>query len=419
MTTDADAQKFLLSRRQLLVSGAAALGTAAIGIPRAEGKPASFGSSELKGKKVRMGIVGGGFGASFYWHEHPDCVVEAVSDLRPERLQNLVNVYKPKKTYPSLEELIKDKDVDAVAVFTGAPDHVRHCIACLEAGKHVICAVPAAMSIKECEQLLAVVEKTGLTYMMGETSYYHQALISAREWWKQGKFGNIFYTEAEYHHPGLEALYTENGKKTWRYGLAPMNYPTHCTAFLVGLTNERLTEVTCVGWGDDSQYLKDNVYKNPFWNETALFKTNKNNAFRVAVFWKGAMRGTERAQWYGDKMSFFEPDPNGLGPLIVRSSEVVETDEAGFKRTRPTFEPYQQKAWFDTDMLPEGVRHGGGHDGAEPFLTDEFIRALVEDRPPSVDIFQALAYTAPGIVAHQSALKGGKQLKIPQFDNPG
>lgn len=412
-----------MTRRELIRSASVVTGGAlASRLLGAEAKATSVihsrGSSNLKGKKVRIGVVGGGFGSDFEWHEDPDCVVEAVSDLRPERLQHLVNVYKPKKTYPSLEELIKDPDVDAVAVFTGAPDHVKHCTAALKAGKHVICAVPAAMTIDECEELLETVERTGLTYMMAETSYYHQAMISARKWWKSGAFGEIFYSEAEYHHPGLEVLFTENGKRTWRYGFPPMHYPTHCTSFLVGLTNERLTEVTCVGWGDDSPYLKDNAYKNPFWNETAFFKTDRGHSMRVAVYWKGAMRGTERAQWYGDKMSFFTPDPNGLGPVIVRDQAVEETDSAGFKRSRPAFENYQQPDYFETDMLPEPMRHGSGHDGSHQFLTHEFIDCLVNDRPPAIDIFQALAYTAPGIIAHESALKGGKQLKIPQFDQP-
>lgn len=401
-----------LSRRQfLMASGAAAAGAViAPGVARARGR-----NLRTPGK-VRMGVVGGGFGASFQWHLHPDCIVEAVSDLRPERLQHLKDVYHCDKGYPSLEELIKDPDVDAVAVFTGAPDHVRHCVMALKAGKHVICAVPAAMTIDECEELRDTVEKTGLTYMMAETSYYRQPMITARQWWKAGKFGEIYYTEAEYHHPGLDVLYTENGKKTWRYGLAPMNYPTHCTSFLVGLTGERLVEATCLGWGNDSQYLKDNVYKNPFWNETAFFKTDRGHSFRVAVYWYGALRGTERAQWYGDKMSFFHPHPNGLGPVVLRASGQTEKDDAGFQRQLPEFEQYKQVQWWNTEMLPEPLRFDSGHDGSHSFLTHEFVRALIEGRRPTVDVYEALAYTAPGIVAHQSALKGGAKLKVPAFD---
>lgn len=371
---------------------------------------------EASGKKIRIGVVGGNFGRQFYWHKHPDCVVEAVSDLRPERRAALGKTYRCSKSYESLKVLITDRKVDAVAIFTPAPDHVRHSVAALKAGKHVVCAVPAAMSLEECEELIETVKKTGLTFMMAETSHYQQATISARKFFEEKKFGNIYYTESEYHHAGLEALFFENGKRTWRHGFAPMHYPTHCTAHLVGVTGERLVQVSCLGWGDDDPILKDNVYKNPFWNETAFFKTDKGNAFRVAVYWKGAHRGTERAQWYGDKMSFFMPDPNGLGPLIVRSGRQTEKDDAGFERQLSPFERYQQPMWWKTDMLPPPLRHNSGHRGSHTFITHEFITALVKERKPSVDVYAAVAYTAPGIVAHQSALKGGEQLTVPRFD---
>ncbi|MCL4694778.1 MAG: Gfo/Idh/MocA family oxidoreductase, partial [Candidatus Hydrogenedentes bacterium] len=94
-------------------------------------------------RKIRMGVVGGRFGCSFHWHQHPNCEVAAVSDLIPERRDRLMQTYQCDKTYESLEKLILDPDIDAVAVFTGAPDHPRHTVACMEAGKHVISACPA------------------------------------------------------------------------------------------------------------------------------------------------------------------------------------------------------------------------------------------------------------------------------------
>ena len=68
------------------------------------------------------------------------------------------------------------------------------------------------------------------------------------------------------------------------------------------------------------------------------------------------------------------------------------------------------------ELLPEPMRVGGGHEGPEPFLTHEFVDALVNDRKPAVDNHEALAYTMPGIIAHKSALEGGKQMKVPSFD---
>jgi predicted dehydrogenase len=366
--------------------------------------------------KIRIGVVGGGFGTSFYWHEHPDCTVEAVSDLIPERRDRLMQVYKCGKSYNSLEELLLDREVDAVAVFSGAPDHVRHSVACLKAGKHVFCAVPACMNVAEAELLAETVRATGLTYMMAETSWYHQSVITARNWFREGKFGSLFYTEAEYHHPGLEDLYYDaKGERTWRYGLPPMHYPTHCTGYLVGVTGECLTHVSCIGWGDDSHVLKDNAYNNPFWNQTAFFTTDRGHAFRVGVYWNAAVGGTERGHWYGDKMSFFDPLPNGLGAVIRRAANQTERDDGGFVRALAEKEAYEQPKWWQTEMLPEPLRHDSGHDGSHTFLTHEFIDALVHGRSPAVGIDEALNMTVPGIVAHQSSLRGGERLPIPAY----
>ncbi len=375
-------------------------------------------------KKIRIGIVGGGFGTSFPWHEHPDCIVEAVSDLRAERRKRLMERYECQKAYNSLEELVLDKKIDAVALFTEGTNHVRHTVEAMKNGKHVLSAVPACWgSLEEAELLLDTVKKYGLRYMMAETSYYRQSTISVRRLFQQGKFGEIFYCQAEYQHPGIEALYFEqiNGRRvrTWRYGRPPMYYPTHATGFLIGVTGERLTEVVCHGWGDDDPTRKDNIYSNPFWNESAMFKTNLGNAFRANIWRRGAHRGTERAEWIGIKMSFYDAHPNGIGPIIIRSDKYrKEKDDAGFVRHLPEREEYNQTQWWQIDMLPEPLRYNSGHGGSHNFLTHEFIDALTHNRRPAIDVYESLAYTVPGIVAHESAMQGGSLKKIPQFDRP-
>ncbi len=383
----------------------------------AAGLSAPFAGAAPTEKKVRVGVVGGRFGASFFFHEHPNCVVEAVSDLKADRRNHLMKVYQCAKSYESLEKLVLDRNIDAVFVATPAPDHLRHVTLAMRAGKHVMSAVPAVMGpVENCRKLIDVVKQTGLKYMMAETSYYHQSLISARKLYADGKFGRIFSAEAEYHHPGLEELYFENGKPTWRHGMAPMHYPTHCTSILIGVTKERLTQVSCLGWGDDDPILKNNVYKNPFWNETALFKTNRGTAFRVHVYWKGAVGGCERGQLLGTKMSLYDPHPNGLGPIMVNSVSTNEKDSGGFVRYKNAVAPFEQTVWWKTDMLPEAMRHNSSHGGSHTFLTHEFIQSIVEDREPAIDVYEAVAYTAPGIVAHESALRGGELMKIPSFD---
>ena len=93
----------------------------------------------------------------------------------------LVETYRCGTQHASLDELLKDRGVDAVGLFTPAPDHVKHAVACMKAGKHVLSAVPAAMTLEECALLRDTVKRTGMTYMMAETSYYQQLSITARQ----------------------------------------------------------------------------------------------------------------------------------------------------------------------------------------------------------------------------------------------
>ncbi len=401
------------SRRQMMQTSLTAAAATAVGTAAA---PFARGAEPASAGHVRIGIVGGRFGASFQWHEHPHCTVTGVTDLRPERRQRLESVYSCDQSYDSMEVMLKEaKDIDAVGIFTEAPNHVRHSIAAMNAGKHVVCAVPAAMNLEECQQLIDAVRRTGMTFMMAETSYWQQHTISARRFFRNGDFGTLYDCCSMYRHAGLETLFFENGKPTWRHGFPPMHYPTHCTAHLIGVTGERLTEVTCLGWGDDSPALKDNVYSNPFWNETAQFRTDRNHSFRVEVWWAGAHRGGERAEWYGDKMSFLCATPYGTPATLVHSGQQSELDSGGFSRSAPQVTTYDQPEWWNTDLLPEPLRHNSGHHGSHTFITHEFIDSVRNSRNPAVDVYEAVAYTAPGIVAHQSALKDGELLKIPDF----
>ena len=114
-------------------------------------------------RKVRVGLVGYGvckFAAAFGFQDHPNVEVVAVSDLFPDRCAELARVTNCKKTYPSLEEMVKDKNIEAIFVATDAPSHARHCMEVLNHGKHVASAVPAAFqSIEEGEKLLTILKK--------------------------------------------------------------------------------------------------------------------------------------------------------------------------------------------------------------------------------------------------------------------
>ena len=338
---------------------------------------------------MRVGIVGYGlckFGAEFGFQNHPNVEVVAVSDLFPDRCAELAKACRCAKTYPSLEELVTDKQIEAVFVATDAPSHARHCIEVMKHGKHVASAVPAVFgSLEDADRLFHEVKASGLKYMMFETSCFHEDLHAMRQLYRAGALGKLAYSEGEYYHYMEEPL---PSYKEWRVGLPPQWYPTHSNAYYMGVTSGSFTEVSCLGQPSLLQHLQptNNRYKNPFGTEIALFRTSESGSSRMAVSWDTPGYGGEMGRIRGQRGSFYG------------KYEGLEKNLPAIRRP----------------PLPPGV-DGGGHGGSHGYLMNEFVTAILQDRRPLVDITLALNMTVPGIVAHQSALKDGERLKVPQY----
>ncbi len=394
-----------IPRRRFLHGIGVLAGAAAAGLPqiiRAEDKKpiqgfektaddhnAGKGWRSISDRKIRVGIVGYGvckFGSAFGFQDHPNVEVVAVSDLFPDRCAELAKVCRCEKTYPSLEEMVKDPKIEAMFVATDAPHHAEHCISVLNHDKHVACAVPAVFgSLEQAEQLLAAVKKSGRKYMMFETSAFHEDLYAMRQLYQAGSLGKIVYSEGEYYHYMGTPI---DSYKGWRVGLPPQWYPTHSNAYYGCLGAGTFTEVSCGGIRSSVEHLKPahNPYKNAFGTEIALFRTSEGGTSRMAVSWDTPGFGGEMGRVRGEKGSFY-----GKFDGLAKNNVSL---------TRPP--------------LPPGVS-GGGHGGSHGYLMDEFVSAILADRKPLVDIATALNLTVSGIVAHQSALRDGELLKIPQY----
>jgi len=343
-------------------------------------------------RKVRVGIVGYGvckFGAAFDFQNHPNVEIVAVSDLIPERCAELAQKCRCAKTYPSLEELVKDPAIEAVFVATDAPSHPRHCIEVLKHGKHVASAVPAAFgSLEEADALYQTVKAaSGLNYMMFETSSFHDDCYAMRTIYNAGGFGKMVYSEGEYYHYMEQPL---DSYKGWRIGLPPQWYPTHSNAYYTCVTGGSFTEVSCMGIPSLIEHLQpaNNVYANPFGTEIALFRTSEGGMARMAVSWDSPGFGGEMGRVRGQKGSLYGKY-DGLD------------DVSALNLAKPPLPP---------------AMSAGGHGGSHGYLSNEFVTSILEGRAPLVNIAWALNMTVAGIVAHQSATKDGELLKIPQYE---
>ena len=394
------------SRRGFLRQVSVGAGTAGLGrIAAAAEKPVQgFDETEsntrtdevwepVSDRKVRLGIVGYGvcrFGAAFGFQDHPNVEVVAVSDLFADRCQALAKVCRCPKTYTSLEELVKDDSIEAVFLATDAPSHARHSMEVLVHGKHVACAVPAVFgSLEDADRLYECVKESGLNYMMFETSVYRDDCYAMRKLYDAGKFGKIVYSEGEYYHYCETPI---DSYKGWRIGCPPLWYPTHSTAYLVGVSGERFTEVSCMGMPSALSYLQpeNNAYENPFGTEIALLRTSGGGMSRMLM-------SKDTPGYHGERGRVRGQSGSMTGTKFDSTSDI-----SNLVLAKPP--------------LPPNVP-AGGHGGSHGYLCDEFITAILEDRTPLVDIAWSLNMTVCGIVAHESALKDGALLKIPQFES--
>lgn len=395
-----------MERRSFLKSGFAAAGMASMMSSLALGKENQEKWEPFTDRKIRVGLVGFGvcqFSSQFGFQQHPNVEIAAVSDLFPDRCANLAKQVGCEKTYPSLEELVKDDSIDAVFCATDAPSHAKHAILCMEHGKHVCHAVPVFYGdIEDAERLLECCKKhPDLKYAMFETSCFHEDLYAMEKIYAAGVFGKLLYSEGEYAHPSVIGAPSLGSYNNWRGSGAPMWYPTHASAYYVGITHGSLLDVSAIGVTDLTGNEKPNGIGNVFKTEVGVFRTSEGGIFRLlrsASQGEYLEAGRVRGQYAGydshnGRVSGFEGDETGQ----KRMKDLIDS---GVSLKRPE--------------LPPGVPEGG-HGGSHGPLGADFVDAILRDRQPRVGIIDALNMTVPGYYAHLSAMKDGETIKIPQY----
>jgi hypothetical protein len=208
---------------------------------------------------------------------------------------------------------------------------MKHCLEVLKHGKHVAVAVPAVFgSLEDAGILFEAVKSSGLKYMMFETSMYRESLFAMHQIYKSGGFGELVYSEGEYYHYMEQPI---DSYKGWRIGLPPQFYPTHSNAFHNCVTGGSFTEVSCMGMPSIIEHLKpeNNIYKNPFGTEIALFRTSEGGTSRMAVSWDTPGDHGERGRVRGQKGSYYD------------KFEGLEVD---FVRNKPSTASSRNATWW-------------------------------------------------------------------------
>ena len=282
----------------------------------------------------------------------------------------------------------------------------------LKAGKHVMCTVPMATTIDECKQIVELVKKTKLKFMMAETVVYSRVFLFIKEMYTKGELGKIQHLAAS--HPQ-----DMDGWPAYWEKMIPMHYATHVVSPCLGLVNGAAEYVSCFGSGT----VRDDIAKksgNKFAVESCHIKIKDTDL--TAHIWRFlydvARQYRESFDVYGTKKSFewtlVEGQPHVLHTAKKSEHEIASKVEVpDFAHLLP--EPIRQFTRSIQDAEHLSFIQGGGHGGSHPHLVNEFLRALVDNRDPWPNAVQSANWTCVGICAHDSALKGGAIVKLPEF----
>jgi len=370
-------------------------------------------------QKPRVAIIGLGFGAEFIpiYQRHADAEMAAICQRNESSLNEIGDKFGVEKRYTDYAELLKDSDIDAVHINTPIPHHAEATLQALKAGKHVACTVPMATSEEDCKAIVELCAESGLHYMMMETVVYAREFLFMKDLYDKGELGKLQFLKAS-HQQDMD------GWPGYWPGLPPMHYATHCVGPVLGLGRNEAEYVSCFPSGTIREEMHD-CYGSPYAVETTHIKfANCDLSAQVyRSLFDVARQYRESIEVYGSKKSV-------EWPLIEHEPLVVHTA----KKPEPEI-PEEVKSPDYGHLLPdeiapftqggvyggeEGEEHlsftqGAGHGGSHPHLVHQFVELLRGNGEGYPNAVQSANITLCGILAHESAQKGGEIVRLPEW----
>lgn len=418
--------RFKVTRRSFLKTSLAA--TAALAAGRA--------SAEDNSKPIRLGMIGmGGRGSNLLdtLLMFPEADVRAVCDLLPDRARNAAKKIeqrtgRPVETYAGgeliWEKLVGRTDLEAVIIATPWDWHGRMAVAAMRAGKYPGVEVPAAITTRECWDLVRTSEQTGIPCMMLENVCYFQRVLTLLRMVREGVFGEVLHCEAGYQHDCRYLMFDAQGKLTWRgRHSATMNgnlYPTHPLGPVAQWMNINRGDrfVSLVSMSTPARGLK----------RYAAEKLGPDHELARRDYAQGDINTTLLKTANGLTVTLYyniqAPRPydlilrlQGVKGIYLDTNHSISLEQPGKSADQwEPFEPYQQKyahpLW---QALAANAAKSGGHEGAEYLMFHDFLKAVRSKTPAPQNVCDAATWSAVVPLSNESVAHHGKLIAFPDF----
>lgn len=144
-------------------------------------------------KKIKVGIIGLGFGMEFIpiYQAHPNAEVYAICRRNEEELSKIGKRFDVRNLFSNWRDLLDIDEIDAIHVVSPVSDHAKMALESLKANKHCACTVPMATTIDDLVAIVNAKNKAKKVYMMMETAVYTREFLYAKNLVDSGKLGRI------------------------------------------------------------------------------------------------------------------------------------------------------------------------------------------------------------------------------------
>jgi len=387
---------------------------------------------------VKLAVVGGRRGASFdraLARLNDNVTLTAICDLSEAALASWGASHPGIRTFTSYDHLLETADCDAVFVCTPLLLHAGQAMKALEAGKHVLSEVVAASTLDECWQLVETVERTGRTYMLAENYCYMRPNMMVLNMVQQGVLGDTMYAEGAYIHDCRRLLFTPDHKLTWRGEYRRLidgnGYPTHS----LGPVAQWLGINRC-----------DRLVSTATWTTPAVAATayvtqrlGPDHPAAAKGFWTMGDSATTVIQTEQGAVIVLRVDSNSPRPHNMTHYALQGTRGAYLSSRHEGEDPliwidgqspgrsYEEKAqweslWTYADRYEHpywgqlaGEATLSGHGGGDYFVLKDFCTAVQAGIRPSIDVYDAVTWSAIVPLSVESVARGGVPVDVPNF----
>lgn len=341
-------------------------------------------------EKLRVGIIGCGMITKVRhapeYTENGNCEIVAFYDKDEKRAEAMVREYGG-TCCKSVDELLA-MDLDAVSVCVANVMHAEITIKALNAGKHVLCEKPMAVTLEQCEAMVEAAERNGKKLMIGHNQRFARAHQEARRLIQSGAIGKVLSFETKFGHGGPE--HWTQTKNTWFFDKklaafgALADLGIHKTDLMHYLIGEPITSVRAILTTLDKR-MPDGSLISVDDNAFCLYQMDSGATGIMHVSWTFYGNEKNSAVIYGTEgvIRCFDDDVSSL--ILERKDEVV---------VRYEMEPIIK----NTDQTM-GNRSNTG-------VINEFVASILEDREPLCSGKESLKAMRVVFAAAESAQTG-------------